>query len=613
MNLWVGSGADWQSAQPVTFDKGRGINSYQWSPGGTHLLYLQDVGGDENWRLYALEIATGLVRSLTPFARCRVGFYTLSYLHPDECVVGLNQRNPNFSDVWKVNILTGELSYLMQNDEYAEVMVNQDFQIRATSKNTADGGIQFFRSTEGGEWVPFLEVPAEDAMIFGTLGILENGDILAVSSLGRDMGALVSFDLATGWETVLGLDLRADIDHCLTDPMTKTPLAFSANRLTNEWQVLDETLAEDFALLSALPGEFSISSQSRDNRKWIIFNNRTDRPATYLLYDRDNRELTELFNVRPDLDGLPLRPMHPVEIPARDGLSLVSYYTLPAGKDGSEIPSGPVPLVLLVHGGPWARDAYGFNGIHQWLANRGYAVLSVNYRGSTGFGKNFVNAANGQFAGTMHDDLIDAVDWAIAQGITERDTVAIMGGSYGGYATLVGLTFTPDRFAAGIDIVGPSNLVTLIESFPAYWKPFMESTWFSRVGNPDKPADRERLLAQSPITRVKDIRSPLLIGQGANDPRVIQAESDQIVQVMESARLPVTYVLFPDEGHGFARPENRMAFYAVAENFLAEVFGREAEPIGGSFQGSSTQIPHGASFVTGLEAALAGHSPVVKQ
>jgi dipeptidyl aminopeptidase/acylaminoacyl peptidase len=298
--------------------------------------------------------------------------------------------------------------------------------------------------------------------------------------------------------------------------------------------------------------------------------------------------------------------MQALALPARDGFTLVSYLTLPVGSDsdGDGRPEAPLPMVLYVHGGPWARDSYGYDTVHQWLANRGYAVLSVNYRGSTGFGKTFVNAAMGQFAGKMHDDLIDAVGWAVNGNIADSERIAIMGGSYGGYATLVGVTFTPAAFACGVDIVGPSSLITLVESFPAYWGPMLESSWYRFVGNPEQESDRADMFNRSPISRVNDIEVPLLIGQGANDPRVTKQESDQLVAAMDARDLPVTYLNYPDEGHGFARPENRMSFFAVTEAFLSACVGGVYEPIGQAFAGSSIEVLHGADYVPGLSAAL---------
>ena len=332
-------------------------------------------------------------------------------------------------------------------------------------------------------------------------------------------------------------------------------------------------------------------------------------------YDRaEGGTLTKLFSARPKLEGKPLVPQWPVEIASRDNKTLVSYLTLPrsadANNDGKA--DAPVPMVLLVHGGPWARDSYGYGGYNQWLANRGYAVLSVNFRGSTGFGKDFTNAGNGEWAGKMHDDLIDAVQWAVKQGVTTDDKVAIMGGSYGGYATLAGLTFTPDAFACGVDIVGPSNLNTLLSTVPPYWASFFEQL-AKRMGDPRTDAGKAWLTERSPLTRADQIKKPLLIGQGANDPRVKQAESDQIVKAMQAKNIPVTYVLFPDEGHGFARPENNKAFNAVTEGFLAQCLGGRAEPIGKDFTGSSISVPVGADGVPGLAEALKGHTQEVKK
>jgi dipeptidyl aminopeptidase/acylaminoacyl peptidase len=342
--------------------------------------------------------------------------------------------------------------------------------------------------------------------------------------------------------------------------------------------------------------------------KWVLLVDEITRPVSYSLYDRRTRKLSTLFVTRPDLEGKPLAPMYGVEIKARDGLTLVAFLTLPVGASskGDGRPDKPLPMVLNVHGGPWAQDVFGYHSEAQWMANRGYAVLQVNYRGSTGFGKAFIEAATHEFAGKMHEDLVDAVKWAIDTGITTADKVAIYGGSYGGYATLVGLTFTPTTFACGVDIVGPSSLVSLIESFPDYWKPFMESSWYRRVGNPAKADEREHLLARSPITRIDKIQKPLLIAQGANDPRVTQKESDQIVKALVEKKIPVTYVLYADEGHGFARPENRVSFYAITENFLSKCLGGRAEALA-PFPGAKMTVPEGADAVPGL-AQIVGRS-----
>ncbi|HET9236654.1 MAG TPA: S9 family peptidase [Oligoflexus sp.] len=346
-------------------------------------------------------------------------------------------------------------------------------------------------------------------------------------------------------------------------------------------------------------------SRTDDERYWVLAIDRVNEPPAFYLYDSPGKKLTLLFTSRPELEGKRLAPMHARDITARDGTTLPSYLSLPpdADPDGDGKPTKALPMVLYVHGGPWARDTFGFNPIHQWLANRGLAVLSVNYRGSTGFGKDFINKANWEFAGAMHQDLVDAVDWAIKQGVAQKDKVRIMGGSYGGYATLVGMTFTPDTFACGVDVVGPSNLVTLIESFPAYWQPFLESSWYKRVGNPKLESERKDLLARSPITKVQDIKRPLLIGQGATDPRVTQKESDQIVAAMKARSIPVTYALYPDEGHGFQNPENRISFNSLTENFFSKCLGSAAQPFGQDLTGSSLQVPDGVEHIPGLKEA----------
>jgi dipeptidyl aminopeptidase/acylaminoacyl peptidase len=400
---------------------------------------------------------------------------------------------------------------------------------------------------------------------------------------------------------------QADVDGLWLDPRTRTPEAYSVNYLRSTYTPLVAEAAKDIATLSkAMGGDFSVASRTLDDSHWIVVVDDPQRSVSSHLYDRRTGAVTKLFDHRPALSGAPLQPMQAVEIRTRDGLTMVAYLTLPPGTDanGDGRPEQPVPMVLNVHGGPWARDAFGYDPEHQWMANRGYAVLAVNFRSSTGFGKAFVNAGDREWAGKMHDDLLDAVDWAVREKLTTTDRVAIYGGSYGGYATLVGLTFTPERFACGVDIVGPSNLETLLASIPAYWKSFFEDL-ARRVGDPRTEEGRKLLKERSPLWRADQIRRPLLIAQGANDPRVKQPEADQIVAAMKANNLPVTYVLYPDEGHGFARPENRTSFYAISEAFLSSCLGGRYEPVGNDFAGSSLQVPEGTRHVPGLVDALA--------
>jgi dipeptidyl aminopeptidase/acylaminoacyl peptidase len=412
--------------------------------------------------------------------------------------------------------------------------------------------------------------------------------------------------LTHGKQTVLSEDPRADVSDTLIHPTEKHVQAVAFTYERKHWQILDLTLTHDMAYLRSVSGgDIEITSRTLDDRVWIVAYVLDNGPIRYYRYDRDTRQAHFLFTNRQALEGLTLAHMHAVVIPSRDGMHLVSYYTLPVGcgsKDDHR-PATPLPMVLLVHGGPWARDTWGYDPLHQWLANRGYAVLSVNFRGSTGLGKAFINAANREWGTRMHDDLLDAVEWATQQGIADADRIAIMGGSYGGYATLAGLTFTPDTFACGVDIVGPSNLVTLLESIPPYWQPQIE-LFATRVGDHRTDEGRAFLTERSPLRYADRIQRPLLIGQGANDPRVKQPESDQIVDAMQANDIPVTYALYPDEGHGFARPENSLSFYAIAEAFLAACLGGGYEPIGDDFRGSSLTVPVGAEHVPGLAEVI---------
>ena len=608
LNVWVAPSDDPSAAKPITSDTYRGIRNHVWAPNSKYVYYLQDKGGNENFHVFASNVEIGEVRNLTPLDEgVRATIQGVSSSKPDQILVGSNERNQQIFDLYMVDTATGERTLVKENPGYAGWVVDNELTPRFGVVQTPGGGADIV-DFDGNV---LTQIPAEDFLTTNTFGFDETNQFMyAVDSRGRDKAALVKISATDGSVEVIAEPDKADISGVLLHPTTYEPLAYASNYLRNEWTALDDETAEDLEFLRAnLDGEFNVASATDDLGKVVVTEASATAPGVYHVYDREAKTLKEMFSTRPALDDAPLQPMQAIEIPSRDGLTLVSYLTLPAGSDadGDGRPEAPVPMVLWVHGGPWARDAYGYDAVHQWLANRGYAVLSVNYRGSTGFGKNFVNAAVREFAGKMHDDLIDGVNWAIDNGVALKDKIAIGGGSYGGYATLIGVTFTPETFACGVDIVGPSSLATLIESFPEYWKPFMEGTWFKYVGDPAKPEDREDMLARSAISRVDAIQVPLLIGQGENDPRVTKKESDQIVEEMAGKGLPVTYVNFPDEGHGFARPENRLAFFAVMEGFLAECLGGRAEPIGDAFEGSTVQVLHGADYVGGLASAMAAH------
>ncbi len=616
LNVWIAPAGKLGEARAITGDTSRGIRDYFWAPNGDKVVYFQDVGGNENFHIFLTDLASGKTNDVTDIDGVRATMVATSFEKPGTILIGLNDREPALHDIYALDLASGERKLVFRNPGYASVLADDELEVRLGLQQTAGGGFNVF-ALDGDEPRLLVELPPEDALSSAPIGFNDEGDAFyMLDSRGRDKAALVLVDAGTG-ETrdVIASSDAADVSDVVFHPTTNEPLAYAVERERVEWQALDdETAAQLAALDDALSGDFAVVSQTRDNSEWLVAEDAPRAPGRYWRFDAASGEATPLFTTRPVLEDAPLQPMHAVTIPARDGLDLVSYYTLPPGSDpdGDGTPESPQPTVLWVHGGPWARDSFGFNPVHQWLANRGYAVLSVNYRGSTGIGKAFINASHGEWAGAMHDDLIDAVDWAVERGIAARDDIAIGGGSYGGYATLVGVTFTPETFACGVDIVGPSNLVTLMESFPEYWKPFLDATFYRGIGDPATEEGRAEAVARSPLHKVENIEVPLLIGQGANDPRVTVIESEQIVTAMNRAELPVTYVLFPDEGHGFARPENRLAFFAVMEGFLAKnCLGGRYEEIGDALEGSSLTVEAGAAGVPGLEAALETFEPTV--
>jgi dipeptidyl aminopeptidase/acylaminoacyl peptidase len=608
LNIWVAPVDNPDAAKPLTNDRERPVRQYFWSPDSTQVLYIQDKGGDENFLLYGVDVASGKQVALTPFKKTRAEIVGISNKHKDRILVGLNNRDAKWHDVYSLNLATGKLTLVKRNDGYAGFIADDDLKLRIAIKSRDDGGSDYFRIANGSiEAKPFGSVGLEDSLTTQPAGFTADGKTLYwIDSRGRNTAALVAQDVATGGTTVIAESPKADISNILLNPTTLRAEAYQAEYLKPEWSALDPTTGAALDWLKAkLNASPIVQARTDADDKWIVSADPVVEPSSVYLFDRKAVTLTKLYTGRPELVGAPLVPMWPVEIKSRDGLTLPSYLTLPANSDSNRDgkADAPVPMVLFVHGGPWSRDEYGYNSYAQWLANRGYAVLQVNYRASTGFGKDFITAGNLQWGRKMHDDLVDSVDWAVANGVTTPDKVAIMGGSYGGYATLAALTITPDKFVCGVDIVGPSNLFTLLQTIPPYWESGKQQ-FYQRMGNPTTEEGRAVLKAASPLTYVDRIEKPLLIGQGANDPRVNKRESDQIVEAMKAKKIPVTYVLFPDEGHGFARPANNIAFNAVAENFLQPCLGGRAEPIGDGLKGSSIQLLNGAENVTGLAQSL---------
>ena len=607
MNLWVGKRGDYSSVKAITQDKGRGIRVHFWALDSEHVLYIQDQGGDENWHLYSVDLNTGNIIDLTPYEGTQAQVLAQSEQMPGIVIVGMNDRDPKWHDIYSVELATGNRSLLMENNGFASILIDNDLKVRLATQSTPSGGQQVL-TKNGDAWDPLFEIEFEDVQTTGILAFDEdNQGVYMLDSRKRNTAALVHVNLEDQSQTTLAESDRMDIGSVLIDPRTHRPFAYALDLIKPEWHAISLEFKDVIASLnSQLGGRSQILAQSLNNQYWTVYTDESDRSPVYKVFDTSTGKLEELFVTNEKLNDLTLAKMHGVVIQSRDNYELVSYLTLPVESDSDQdgTPEKPVPLVMLVHGGPWARDVYGYGATVQWLANRGYGVLQVNFRSSTGFGKEFLNAGNEQWAGSMHNDLLDAKNWAVEQGITSADTVAIMGGSYGGYATLVGLTFTPDEFSCGVDIVGPSNLVTLLESIPPYWEAFR--TRFSRaIGDPATEGGMSLLKERSPITHVDKITKPLLIGQGANDPRVKQAESDQIVEAMKSRDIPVTYVLFPDEGHGFQKPENNLSFNAVTEAFLAECLGGRFQELGNDFANSSIQIPHGIEYVPSIASQMA--------
>ena len=627
MNLWVAPVDDLGAAEPITNDRGRGITQYFWAYTNDHVVYSQDDGGNENYNVYAIDLETGETTAIDKDEAVRAEVTGVSDATPTKILVGLNRRNPQFHDLYVVDLETGEKTLHFEHPGQVEgkmvagLTTDEQYDVRFATAFDDDGGMVIFKNT-GGEDAPatrpaasferYEKVEFEDSATSGIGGFTKDADVFYMAdSAGRDTAALFEVNLKTGEKTLIAEDDLADVGDALTDPKTGRVQAVGFDYERAEWIVVDDAVKADVEFLSERSGDadWGVTSRTQDDSTWLVYFSPSDGPVTYYLYDRGGKGLTELFTNNPRLEGLPLQKMFTAVIEARDGLPMVSYLTLPPGvevemnADGVPVPSEPVPAVLYVHGGPWARDSYGYNPVHQWLANRGYAVLSPNFRGSTGFGKNHVNAGNKEWGRKMQDDLTDATKWMIDNGIAQEDKVAIMGGSYGGYATLAGVTLTPDLYAAGVSIVGPSNIKTLLQTIPPYWAPAMK-LFTTRVGDPADPADSAMLDEVSPLNQIDAIKVPLLIGQGANDPRVKQSESDQIVEAMQQKGIPVTYVLYPDEGHGFVRPPNRLSFFGVSEAFLAENLGGRYQPLEDDLEGSSIEVPAGAEDVPGLGPAL---------
>ncbi|MCS6896222.1 MAG: S9 family peptidase [Bacteroidia bacterium] len=588
MNLWLQPIQDGElgEAFPITSSDRRPIVSHYWSQDSRYILYEQDKDGDENLHLYRINIAEASsgkippVTDLTPRPGAAVRLHALPRKKPEIAYIGLNDRDPALHDLYELNLTTGQLKLLYENkDAILGWAIDEVGNIRFAGKLGPEGETQIYAVQKKGASFSLKKVYEtawdESANI---AHIPQKGnEIYLITNKGVDKTRLVLFNPATGKEQEIHRDPenKVDVAGVLFDDDTDKLRAVWYIDDKPRRYIFDPKIEKWFSKwLQLLPGgEISISSLSRDERYAVVVFSSDRVPARYYFWDAQKESLREIGSSRPELSEDVLTEMRPMRVRSRDGAEIPAYLTLPKG-----VPPRNLPAVVLVHGGPWARDIWGYDPLAQFLANRGYAVLQVNFRGSTGYGKAFINAGNKQWGtGIMQHDLTDAVQQLIKEGIFDPKRVAIMGGSYGGYATLAGVTFTPELYACGISIVGPSSIITLIRSVPPYWRPLMK-IFEHRVGNINDPQDVERLKAQSPLHHVERIRVPLLIVQGANDPRVKKQESDQIVAALHKKGYPVRYLLAPDEGHGFVNYDNRMAMIVAIEQFLSEQLGGRLQP-----------------------------------
>jgi dipeptidyl aminopeptidase/acylaminoacyl peptidase len=584
LQVWV-QRLGMQDPHTVTADRRRGIWFYGWAWDSKTILFLQDSDGDENWHLFAVDLQSRNIRDLTPWQGVRALVVGTNPKFPDEILVEMNIRDRKQMDVYRVNLRAGAVNLDTVNPgDVNDWIADDNLVVRGAGAVTREGGSEIrVRDNANSSWRTIVKTGPDDEA--GTLDFSKDGkSIFLISSVGSDTDRVLSRDLSTGAETVLAQRGDCDIDETLVHPTRHIvqAAAFSPDR--KHWQVLDPSVRADFDALGKVDdGDLSIVSRDLSDKTWLVGFVSDRHSERFYSWDRDMHHASFLFSVRPKLDTSTLAPMRPVTFRARDGTNIHAYLTLPVGVEARDL-----PLVEYVHGGPWWHWSWGLEAYAQLFANRGYAVLEVNYRGSTGYGKKYLHAGDRQWGRAMQTDLTDSVRWATTQGIADPKRVAIDGLSYGGYAALAGAAFTPDVYRCSVDVCGPSDLFVLIKTFPAYYA--IGGIWRARVGDPDNPNDKALLTSASPVFSADKIRIPMLIGQGGNDPRVIPAESEQIVKAIAKNDGHVTYVVYTDEGHGFLRPENRLDFTAREERFIARYLAGRFEPMVGERIPGSTGV-----------------------
>ena len=582
MNVWVKErGEPFDAAEPVTADTTRPVPGYFWTQDSERILYVQDKGGNENFHIYAVnpdaeeetDLGVPPAEDLTPYEDVRARIVDVPESTPGEIVVGLNDRNPQYHDVYRIDLATGERTLIRENNaSVAGWTTDLDGNLRLATRQTDDGGSEVLRVEED-TLVSVYKCSFEETC--SPVRFHKDGErVYMQTNKGPDVDLtrLVLFNPQTQATEVVASDPENEVNfggaifNGRTDELAATVYVDERQRVYPQTGAFEQKYE---TLKSELPdGELSIQSSTQDFRTHIVSVSRDVNPgATYLL-DAGEGTVERLYESRPKLPTEHLATMEPITYEARDGLTIPAYLTTPQGVEAEDL-----PLVVMPHGGPWSRDTWGYNQYAQFFANRGYAVLQPNFRGSTGYGQEFLNAGNEEWGtGAMQHDITDGVQYLIDRGLANPDRVGIFGGSYGGYATLAGLTFTPEVYTAGASYVGPSNLITLLNSIPPYWAP-IKKMFTKRVGDPENPEDRKRLKKQSPFFHADQIDDPLLVIQGANDPRVKKQESDQIVVAARENNVPSRYMVAPEEGHGFQKENNRLAVAARMERFFGQHLG----------------------------------------
>ena len=615
-NFFIAPVNDIYSAKPLTVKTGRGIKvtdvsgniMYHWSADSKYIIFPQDYEGDENWDIHVVNIDTKKEKNLTPLPGVKVFIVGISINHNDEILVSINDRNPHFPDLYRLNIISGTKTLVEKNSGFLGFIADNELIPRVAIKMTEGLNFELHKSNGNGKWEHFITITSKDSPAFlasvyqQILRFDRTNSLLYIyDSQNRNTAALVSYNLNTNVINVIAQDKKTDIGGVMYHPSQHTVQAYAKNWTRKTWKVIDNDIATDMTFLKKVAdGDMNVVSRSAEDDIWIVRYVLSDSPVTYYLYERSSRAIQKLFVSTPKLEKFKFSKLHPVVIKSRDGFDLVSYFMLPPWTDIDEDgrPEEPVPMIVMVHGGPGdERAQFAFSPFLHWLANRGYAVLVVNYRGSPGFGKAFMNAANHEWGGKMHEDILDQVEWAINEGITSRDRVGIMGGSYGGYETLVGMTMTPDVFACGVDLVGPTNLEIPMPHWTA-------EAMAVKIGDPRTKEGKAFLRSRSPINFAHQTKNPVLIAQGAKDSRVPQAQSDDMVKAMVKNGAKVVYCLYPDEGHGLYRQENRYSFWKITEIFLAQCLGGRYIPLSDELQDSSIRVPVGADHIPGLPEAL---------